>query len=57
MEKKIYSAPVTKEIQISAMPLMQTSVKGAGAADDIGWGGEGTGQSADSRGGGWDDED
>ena len=59
MNRKNYTAPVSKVIKVKCACLLSTSVKGGGDANDIGWGGSGTGKSADSRGTGgfWDNED
>lgn len=58
MSKMNYTAPAILVIKVKCVPLMNTSVKGGGDASDIGWGGSGTGKSADSRrtGGLWDED-
>ena len=60
MSKKNYMTPAAKFIIMKSSAIILASrAVGGGNANDIGWGGKGAaGQSADSRGGGfWDDED
>lgn len=49
MNKKVYIAPAIKEIELEMSHIICASVKGGGAASDIGWGGDGTNQEAGSR--------
>ena len=61
MSKKNYMAPAAKVIITKCAAIIAAS-RATGSVDGvdatIGWGGEGTGKSADSRGGGfWDDEE